>query len=702
MPGNRILPLMSLAGLLLFGGGKSHGGLPQTAAPVARWQAENNARDSICGHDGVLINGAGFTEGKLGQGFNFDGNAQIVQVPASDAWDFTVHDGTIDFWAKVAVMPIFVAGFINQINNDSNWAIYFYSNGQLAVGRAGVNQILSPAGVVTPGAWLHLAVTKSSAGSSLYVNGAKVAQGPNDVWTSSQNPLRMGGHDYRGEYYLNGVMDEIDVFNRALSVEEIQSIYQAGGAGELPLTNLYGGATAWWPGDGTWGDVIGAHDVTPVGSVDYGAGRVGRAFHFNGSGAYLDAGDLRLPQAFSVALWVLSGSSNRAMTILSKGGGDTTRSYELAVDGDGRLWGTVDNSSGYYGYTQYFPASFRVTPGRWTHVVWTYDGGAPAGEKMHFFIDGAQVPASIGTYGGGLIADYGGAPFSDGNTLKIGVYGDGATGPFDGLIDELVLFSRALPPAEAVTVFRPDTAGFCLPPLPNLIVNGGFEAPVVPPGGATLDLATGWRAEALGPSPRQLVHGPDGGFPNAQDGDQYAALFSCSHGMVSQDFAVTGAGRYLLSWWDSTGQGQGPETAPYQLVVESAPGLAAVLAHLDAFHPGEWRPHALSVQLSPGSYRLSLESSSTACDGPPPLLDGVQLVPDQGASVCQRPPPGLWRLWNAEDGGKDALHLDDAVPHGRVNFPAGLAGQGFGLDGHGSRTQAILRCGVVSNPRELG
>jgi hypothetical protein len=69
--------------------------------------------------------------------------------------------------------------------------------------------------------WSHLAVTYDGATLRLYVNGTQVAtRAQTGAITSSTNPLRIGGNAVWGEYF-NGVIDEVRVYNRALSAAEI-------------------------------------------------------------------------------------------------------------------------------------------------------------------------------------------------------------------------------------------------------------------------------------------------------------------------------------------------------------------------------------------------------------------------------------------------------------------------------------------------
>jgi Concanavalin A-like lectin/glucanases superfamily len=92
--------------------------------------------------------------------------------------------------------------------------------------------VLNP---LVAGVWTHLAVTFDYQAEvyELYVNGllAAAATAPR---TSPTQALRLGGgtSDFGQNFFFNGVMDEVAVYNRALSAGEIQGIFEAGSAGK--------------------------------------------------------------------------------------------------------------------------------------------------------------------------------------------------------------------------------------------------------------------------------------------------------------------------------------------------------------------------------------------------------------------------------------------------------------------------------------
>ncbi len=72
--------------------------------------------------------------------------------------------------------------------------------------------------IPTPGQWTHLALTYDGALIKLYANGVQVGQ---DTKTGnldgSNSPFNIGGR--AGSLFFSGLIDEVDVFSRALGAE---------------------------------------------------------------------------------------------------------------------------------------------------------------------------------------------------------------------------------------------------------------------------------------------------------------------------------------------------------------------------------------------------------------------------------------------------------------------------------------------------
>lgn len=92
-----------------------------------------------------------------------------------------------------------------------------------------------------PGEWYHLAYTFNDTNKqqTLYVNGASVAAGTaNKTINYDTHPVLLGADLENGalSLFLNGLVDEAAIYNRALTRDEIVAIYNAGPAGKQLLT----------------------------------------------------------------------------------------------------------------------------------------------------------------------------------------------------------------------------------------------------------------------------------------------------------------------------------------------------------------------------------------------------------------------------------------------------------------------------------
>ena len=82
------------------------------------------------------------------------------------------------------------------------------------------------------GTWYHVAAVKSGNNLLMYVNGSLESTSPFSSFTDTNSADLLFG-SYTGQStFLNGEIDEVELFNRALSASEIQAIYNAGTAGK--------------------------------------------------------------------------------------------------------------------------------------------------------------------------------------------------------------------------------------------------------------------------------------------------------------------------------------------------------------------------------------------------------------------------------------------------------------------------------------
>lgn len=217
---------------------------------------------------------------------------------------------------------------------------------------------------------------------------------------------------------------------------------------------------SWWRAEGNADDAQGSFNGTLIGNVTYAAGEVGQAFSFDGSGEHVDVGDVDLPSTFTIDAWINPTDLSNNPRIFSKDDATGLRSYELRATAAGYLEATVNSPS----QTFYRTNTAPIVTGSLQHIVVTYDGSAVAGGKLKFYVNGVNIPAApvLGN-------DAGGTPANTAVTAKIGIAGDG-TFPFNGLIDEVEVFSRVLTSTEIANIYLAGPLGkcTCTPPPDNM------------------------------------------------------------------------------------------------------------------------------------------------------------------------------------------------------------------------------------------
>ena len=216
---------------------------------LAWWPGEGSAADLIGGHHGALKGEAHYAAGKTGFGFELDRNgvSGSIEVPASDAWNRGTNDFSVELWANFRQLENSAPGqagstaFIGAdegAGSRNKWffglgggKLYFHVN---QAGGAPLFLAQTPFGGAS-NQWHHLAVTRASGVFRIYVNGALAGSETNAVEIPRVSaPLTIGQVEGFG---LFGSMDEIAMFNRALTAGEVGSIYQAGAAGKCLCTN---------------------------------------------------------------------------------------------------------------------------------------------------------------------------------------------------------------------------------------------------------------------------------------------------------------------------------------------------------------------------------------------------------------------------------------------------------------------------------
>lgn len=223
------------------------GAITPCAAPpsglVAWWRGEGNALDQTGVNNGTIINNLTFGGGKIGGGFlgNYTGNAGTVEVPDSASLALT-RSMTFEGWLKVdSYGGTVIDRRTTNFPSMGSYEVWILSSGRLLFtiwynNNQGVG--VSSLDPMPLGQFVHFAASLDDATGliKMYINGNL-----NQQFTITQRPNNISGAKVKiGN--VNGITDELSVYNRALSASEIQAVYNAGNAvtgsaGKCLLTN---------------------------------------------------------------------------------------------------------------------------------------------------------------------------------------------------------------------------------------------------------------------------------------------------------------------------------------------------------------------------------------------------------------------------------------------------------------------------------
>jgi len=181
------------------------------------------------------IKGAGWVEGISGQALSFNGKDAYVRIPTQG---FDYSEVTIEMWVKTDKWDDSSKTLYNMYGGKSGVSyieLNLYQNNLYWIDQ-GVNEfcITYDTSGISKGNWHHLAATADFNSDSyrLFLDGVEVGSST----TASDAPIVPGtvyiGARYEANvsYYFDGCLDEVKVYNRVLTPDEIISHYTASAA----------------------------------------------------------------------------------------------------------------------------------------------------------------------------------------------------------------------------------------------------------------------------------------------------------------------------------------------------------------------------------------------------------------------------------------------------------------------------------------
>jgi len=397
---------------------------------------------STNGNTSTLTNGPTWTTGQIGGAVSFDGSDDYVNTTSTI--DTSLY--TVCSWVYPQSNGLYQRIITTPSGNTHKWLLSFsdaVSNSQFVFSRNSGSEMGKGTGATSLNTWHHVCGVWDGTTLSVYLDGVSKSNSVEAGWLyGAGSGLRMGRrHD--NQYPLNGRLDEVRVYTRALSAEEIAKLYKT-----TAPDNPDSGFEGYWSFNGP--DVSGTTASDRSGQGNHGTltnsptvttGKIGQALNFDGSNDCVTLGTLHDTGALTLSAWIYPNSVSGRQVIVGKleSGASFPYNYGYGMLLDGStLIGMAATDS----YDWYSNLNATVQSGVWQHVVFTITGSS-----------GTQT----GTlYVNGVLAD------SHSGTASVYLYnpaigcglGNGSGGTFNGKIDEVRSYSRALSATEVTNLYN--------------------------------------------------------------------------------------------------------------------------------------------------------------------------------------------------------------------------------------------------------
>ncbi|MDD4027356.1 MAG: DUF2341 domain-containing protein [Candidatus Shapirobacteria bacterium] len=193
---------------------------------------QNSLGTCAVGTSAAWTNGA---SGKINSSLNFDGTDDYVSVINNNLFNFSTNDFTISLWAKKTTNtfqqygPLISKGIYSGVGE---WNLYEYgSNNSWNLYCNGSNNFRFNADIGEK--WGHILIGRRMDQMFIYFNGqitnptSDTISGNNIDFTNTKN-LTIGTRNNGSSYFFNGQIDDVRIYNYALTSEQIKQVYNGG------------------------------------------------------------------------------------------------------------------------------------------------------------------------------------------------------------------------------------------------------------------------------------------------------------------------------------------------------------------------------------------------------------------------------------------------------------------------------------------
>jgi len=449
---------------------------------VAQWLMDegtgtNVGDNSGNGNDGTMNNmdNSKWVEGMDGKALKFDGSDDYVKVDDAPTLDMT-DEITIEAWVKLNELnrrQCFVGkrhgvaasqiGYLLKMGDDNSLALQFNGFGYNA-------------GILKADVWQHVAGTYDGSTINLYINGVNIgSENHSGSITSNNAPVYLGAFYYSSfTNLLNGELDEIAIYNKAMTKNEIAQQYQRTKNNNRTEQDSYGGSWfddfeddsgiegglgterleadehtvgLWHFDEGTGNEAkdvsgnVNDGTLTNMEEEDWVEGKNGRGLKLDGVNEYVNCGtsntlSFNNGDNISIEAWIKPFNLSKQLHGIVDRYQSTQQRYSLYLTYKNIVFRFYN--SGWHDYKTSFDPINNIN--KWYYVTLTYRYGI--GSSARIFVNGDLKEGSWISGNGNV------GPSSVVGENHIGTYGGVNSYSLQGIIDEVRISNVARTPEE--------------------------------------------------------------------------------------------------------------------------------------------------------------------------------------------------------------------------------------------------------------
>lgn len=213
-------------------------------------QNSNTLTDALGLHSMTNSGGVVNQTGKIGQAVLFDTNSDYVSTPNSPTLILPGNAFTISLWFKLTTLPstgardYYLFSAFNDASSSPAYSIFLTSINQITCRCRNtipsiISQTSNSTGLLSTGTWIHIVFVNYGVGiaSKIYLNGTAIATADSQfagTLTVPNGACFIGSKNSFENNAIDGLIDDVNYWNRAITNTEIARLYKLGTGNPYP------------------------------------------------------------------------------------------------------------------------------------------------------------------------------------------------------------------------------------------------------------------------------------------------------------------------------------------------------------------------------------------------------------------------------------------------------------------------------------